>query len=65
MSLVNLTLGQVAQLELDNAPMNLMSDEMLAAFEAALASLEAAAPGDVRAVVVSSAVERAFSAGSD
>ncbi|HEY8135026.1 MAG TPA: enoyl-CoA hydratase-related protein, partial [Candidatus Limnocylindrales bacterium] len=46
-------------------PMNLMSDEMLAAFEAALASLEAAAPGDVRAVVVSSAVERAFSAGSD
>jgi enoyl-CoA hydratase/carnithine racemase len=65
MSLVNLTLGQVAQLELDSAPMNLMSDEMLAAFEAALASLEAAAPGDVRAVVVSSAVERAFSAGSD
>ena len=65
MSLVNLTLGVVAQLELDNPPMNLMSDAMLDAFEAALATLEGALPGDVRAVVVSSAVERAFSAGSD
>lgn len=65
MSLVNLTLGVVARLELNNPPMNLMSDPMLEAFEAALTTLEAAAPGDVRAVVVSSAAERAFSAGSD
>jgi enoyl-CoA hydratase/carnithine racemase len=65
MSLVNLELGQVAHLEFNNPPMNLMSDEMLEAFEAALTTLEAAAPGDVRAVVVSSAVDRAFSAGSD
>ena len=65
MSLVNLTLGQVAHLELNNPPMNLMTDAFLDALEAALATLEAASVGDVRAVVVSSAVERAFSAGSD
>jgi enoyl-CoA hydratase len=65
MSLINLTLGEVAQLELNNPPMNLMSDPMLEAFEAALTTLEAASPGELRAVVVSSAVERAFSAGSD
>ena len=65
MSLVNLTLGQVAHLELNNPPMNLMSDALLDELDAALATLEAASPGDVRAVVVSSAVERAFSAGSD
>ena len=65
MSLVNLTLGQVAQLELNNPPMNLMTDALLDELDAALATLEAASPGDVRAVVVSSAVERAFSAGSD
>jgi len=65
MSLVNLTLGVVAQLELNNPPMNLLSDAFLDELEAALAALEVAAPGDGRAVVVSSAVERAFSAGSD
>jgi enoyl-CoA hydratase len=65
MSLINLTLGQVAQLEMNNPPMNLLSDPMLEAFEAALATLEAAAPGDVRVVVVSSASDKAFSAGSD
>jgi enoyl-CoA hydratase/carnithine racemase len=65
MSLVEVTLGIVARLEFNNPPMNLMSDPMLEAFEAALATLEAAAPGDVRAVVVSSAAEKAFSAGSD
>jgi enoyl-CoA hydratase len=65
MSLVNVTLGVVAHLELNNPPMNLMSDPMLEAFEAALTVLEGAAPGDVRAVVVSSAAEKAFSAGSD
>lgn len=65
MSLVNLRLGTVAQLEFNNRPMNLLSDPFLDELEAALATLETAAPGDVRAVVVSSAVERAFSAGSD
>jgi enoyl-CoA hydratase/carnithine racemase len=65
MSLVNLGLGTVALLELNNPPMNLMTDAFLDELDAALATLEAAAPTDVRAVVVSSAVERAFSAGSD
>jgi enoyl-CoA hydratase/carnithine racemase len=65
MSLVNLTLGQVAHLELNNPPMNLMSDALLDEVNAALATLEVALAGDVRAVVVSSAVDRAFSAGSD
>ena len=65
MSLVNFTLGVVAHIELNAPPMNLMSDAFLDELEAALATLEQASPGDVRAVVVSSAVERAFSAGSD
>ena len=63
--LVTLELGQVAHLELANPPMNLITDEVLRELDAALATLEAAAPGDVRAVVVSGAGERAFSAGSD
>ena len=62
---VSLELGQVAHLELDNPPMNLITDELLAELDAGLATLEAAAPGDVRAVVISGAGERAFSAGSD
>jgi len=65
MSLVDLVLGRVAHLELNNPPMNLMTDAFLDELDAALATLEAASAGDVRAVVVSSAVERAFSAGSD
>jgi len=65
MSLVNLELGTIAHLELNNPPMNLMSDAFLDELDAALATLEAASPTDVRAVVVSSAVSRAFSAGSD
>lgn len=63
--LVALELAQVAHLELDNPPMNLITDELLTELDAALATLEAAAPGDVRAVVVSGAGDRAFSAGSD
>jgi enoyl-CoA hydratase/carnithine racemase len=65
MSLVNVTLGVVAHLEFNNPPMNLLSDPMLEAFEAALSTLEAASPGEVRAVVVSSSSDKAFSAGSD
>jgi enoyl-CoA hydratase len=65
MSLIVLTLGQIAHLELNNPPLNLLSDELLAELDAALAQLEAAPPGDVRAVVVSGSGERAFSAGSD
>lgn len=63
--LVRLTLGRVALLELDDPPLNLVGGELLAALEAALATLEAAAPGDVRAVVVTGRGERAFSVGSN
>jgi enoyl-CoA hydratase/carnithine racemase len=64
-SLINLTLGQVAQLEMNNLPMNLLTDPFLDEFEAALGTLERAGPGEVRVVVVSSASDRSFSAGSD
>jgi enoyl-CoA hydratase/carnithine racemase len=62
--LVALALGPVAHLELVNPPLNLVTAELLAELDAALATLEAAAPGDVRAVVVFGRGERAFSAGS-
>jgi enoyl-CoA hydratase/carnithine racemase len=62
--LVLLELGPVARLTLDNPPLNLVTRELLTALDAALATLEAADPGDVRAVVVTGAGERAFSAGS-
>ena len=55
MSLVNLELGQVAHLELNNPPMNLVTDALLAELDAALATLEDAAPGDVRVVVCQAA----------
>ena len=65
MSLVELQLDTVAQVTINNPPMNLVNDELLDELDAALATLEAAAPGDVRAVVVTGSGDRAFSAGSD
>jgi enoyl-CoA hydratase len=62
--LVELALGRVARLTLVNPPLNLVTRELLAELDEALAALEAAAPGDVRAVVVTGSGERAFSAGS-
>ncbi|TME08968.1 MAG: hypothetical protein E6I65_12055 [Chloroflexi bacterium] len=62
---VSLELGLVAELALDNPPLNLVTDALLAELDAALATLEAAAPADVRAVVLTGRGERAFSVGSD
>jgi enoyl-CoA hydratase len=62
--LIRLELGTVARLTIANPPLNLVTWELLADFQVALATLEAADPGDVRAVVVTGEGERAFSAGS-
>jgi enoyl-CoA hydratase len=62
--LVELTLGRVARLTLVNPPLNLVTRGLLDELNDALAQLEGAEPGDVRAVVVTGAGERAFSAGS-
>jgi enoyl-CoA hydratase/carnithine racemase len=62
--LVALELGRVARLTLMNPPLNLVTRELLGELDAALATLEAADPGDVRAVVLTGQGERAFSAGS-
>lgn len=62
--LVALELGRVAHLELVDPPLNLVTQALLEELDAALATLAAAAPGDVRAVVVSGSGDRAFSAGS-
>jgi enoyl-CoA hydratase/carnithine racemase len=48
-----------------NPPLNLVTAELLAELGDALSRLEAASPGEVRAVVVTGSGERAFSAGSD
>jgi enoyl-CoA hydratase len=64
-ALIALELGEVAHLELVNPPLNLITEELLEGLDTALATLEQAAPGDVRAVVVSGSGNRAFSAGSD
>jgi enoyl-CoA hydratase/carnithine racemase len=63
--LIALELGRVAHLELVNPPLNLVTRELLAELDAALATLEAAPAGDVRVVVVTGSGDRAFSAGSD
>ncbi len=65
MSLVRLELATVATLTLDNPPLNLVSEQLLDELDEALGRLEAADPGQVRAVVVTGSGERAFSAGSD
>ncbi len=62
--LVELELGRVAHLELVNPPLNLVTRDLLDELAAALATLEAATPDEVRAVVVSGRGDRAFSAGS-
>jgi enoyl-CoA hydratase len=63
--LVSLQIGPVAQLELVNPPLNLVTRDLLEELSAALARLAALSAGDVRAVVLSGRGERAFSAGSD
>jgi enoyl-CoA hydratase len=62
--LVELGIGRVAHLELVNPPLNLVTQALLEELEAALATLAAADPGDIRAVVVSGRGDRSFSAGS-
>ena len=63
--LVELTLARVARLELVNPPLNLVTRPLLDELAAALATLAASDPGDVRAVVVTGRGDRSFSAGSD
>lgn len=60
--LVELRLGAVAELELVNPPLNLVTRELTEQLQAALTRL--AADDEVRAVVVSGRGERAFCAGS-
>jgi enoyl-CoA hydratase/carnithine racemase len=62
--LVLLESGTVAHITLTNPPLNLVTRELLQELAETLTVLEAAAPGDVRAVVVTGAGVRAFSAGS-
>jgi len=62
--LVALELGRVAHLQLVNPPLNLVTRELLGELAAALETLAAGAPGDVRVVVVTGSGDRAFSAGS-
>jgi enoyl-CoA hydratase len=64
MSPVELELGTVALLTLNNPPLNIVTDELLDALEDSLERLEACQPGDARAVVVTGG-DRAFSVGSN
>ena len=63
--LVELVAGPVAHLELVNPPLNLVTRGLLEALADALATLAAAPPGEIRAVVLSGRGDRAFCAGSD
>jgi len=54
----------VALLTIANPPLNLVTEALLHELAATLDVLEAAEPGDIRAVVVTGEGERAFSAGS-
>jgi enoyl-CoA hydratase len=63
--IVRLTLDRVALLELDDPPLNLVTGRLLDELDAALGRLESASPGDVRAVVLAGAGDRAFSVGSN
>ena len=63
--LVELEPGRIAHLILVNPPLNLVTRELLLELDAALGTLETAAPADVRVVVVTGRGDRAFSAGSD
>lgn len=65
MTVINLRLDTVAHLELDDPPLNLVTGELLRELDDALAVLETTEPGDVRAVVISGAGEKAFSVGSN
>jgi enoyl-CoA hydratase/carnithine racemase len=60
---INVDLGPVALLELDNPPLNLVTTELTRQLDAALDRV--AADPEVRALVVTGAGERAFCAGSD
>ena len=62
--LISLELGRVAHLTLVNPPLNLVTEALLHELAAALDTLEAAAPNDVRVVVLTGSGDRAFSAGS-
>ena len=61
--MITLTRGQVALLELDNQPLNLVTVAMMEQLDEALDLL--AAERETRAVIVAGAGERAFCAGSD
>jgi enoyl-CoA hydratase/carnithine racemase len=60
---ITLSRGAVAQIELDNQPLNLVTGAMMERLDAVLDEL--ARDGEVRAVVVTGAGTRAFCAGSD
>jgi enoyl-CoA hydratase len=61
---VEVELGPVARLELVDPPLNLITQGLLEALGEVLATLRAADPGEVRALVVTGRGPRAFSAGS-
>lgn len=62
MSLVQLTLGPIAELTLDNPPLNLVTGELTSELGAALRNV--AADPQVRVLVVTGSGDRAFCAGS-